>query len=85
MAGMRAWPAGSGALPVRRSVLSRVSDSALGQPPWTPPFFPEASTAVTPRRHYAAGRTARQVSLLRRFVPESAFDRSLRKQMRLPA
>jgi NAD(P)-dependent dehydrogenase (short-subunit alcohol dehydrogenase family) len=45
----------------------------------------KASTAATPRRRYAAGRTARQVSLLRRFVPESAFDRSLRKQMGLPA
>jgi NAD(P)-dependent dehydrogenase (short-subunit alcohol dehydrogenase family) len=44
----------------------------------------KASTPVSPRRRYAAGRTARQVSLLRRFVPESAFDRSLRKQMRLP-
>jgi NAD(P)-dependent dehydrogenase (short-subunit alcohol dehydrogenase family) len=45
----------------------------------------KASTAATPHRRYAAGRTARQVSLLRRFVPESAFDRSLRNQMRLPA
>jgi NAD(P)-dependent dehydrogenase (short-subunit alcohol dehydrogenase family) len=45
----------------------------------------KASTDANPRRRYAAGRTARQVSLLRRFVPESAFDRSLRKQMRLPA
>src|SRR5438552_5235741 len=45
----------------------------------------KAATAATPRRRYAAGRTARQVSLLRRFVPESAFDRSLRKQMGLPA
>src|SRR2546422_7443163 len=45
----------------------------------------KAATAATPRRRYAAGRTARQVSLLRRFVPEAAFDRSLRKQMRLPA
>ena len=44
-----------------------------------------ASTAAAPHRRYAAGRTARQVSLLRRFVPASAFDRSLRKQMRLPA
>jgi NAD(P)-dependent dehydrogenase (short-subunit alcohol dehydrogenase family) len=44
-----------------------------------------ASTEASPHRRYAAGRTARQVSLLRRFVPESAFDRSLRKQMRLPA
>lgn len=45
----------------------------------------KASTDANPHRRYAAGRTARQVSLLRRFVPESAFDRSLRKQMRLPA
>jgi len=45
----------------------------------------KASTEANPSRRYAAGRTARQVSLLRRFVPESAFDRSLRKQMRLPA
>jgi NAD(P)-dependent dehydrogenase (short-subunit alcohol dehydrogenase family) len=45
----------------------------------------KASTAATPRPRYTAGRMARQVSLLRRFVPESAFDKSLRKQMRLPA
>jgi NAD(P)-dependent dehydrogenase (short-subunit alcohol dehydrogenase family) len=45
----------------------------------------KASTAAAPRRRYAAGRAAHQVSLLRRFVPESAFDKSLRKQMRLPA
>lgn len=45
----------------------------------------KAVTAVHPRRRYAAGRMAGQVSLLRRFVPEAAFDRSLRKQMRLPA
>jgi NAD(P)-dependent dehydrogenase (short-subunit alcohol dehydrogenase family) len=45
----------------------------------------KASTESKPHRRYAAGRTARQVSLLRRFVPESAFDRSLRRQMRLPA
>jgi short-subunit dehydrogenase len=45
----------------------------------------KASTAANPHRRYTAGRTARQVSLLRRFVPASAFDKSLRKQMRLPA
>ena len=44
-----------------------------------------ASTEANPRRRYTAGRAARQISLLRRFVPESAFDKSLRKQMRLPA
>jgi hypothetical protein len=45
----------------------------------------KAATEANPHGRYAAGRTARQVNLLRRFVPESAFDRSLRKQMRLPA
>jgi NAD(P)-dependent dehydrogenase (short-subunit alcohol dehydrogenase family) len=45
----------------------------------------KAATEANPNRRYAAGRMARQVSLLRRFVPASAFDKSLRKQMRLPA
>jgi len=45
----------------------------------------KASTVANPRRRYTAGRMAGQVSLLRRFVPEHAFDKSLRKQMRLPA
>ncbi len=45
----------------------------------------KASTEVNPRRRYTAGRAARQISLLRRFVPTAAFDKSLRKQMRLPA
>src|SRR5215216_3751839 len=45
----------------------------------------KASTDTNPHPRYAAGRRARQVSLLRRFVPRSAFDKSLRKQMRLPA
>ena len=44
----------------------------------------EAATASAPKRRYAAGKMARQVSLLRRFVPEFAFDKSLRKQNGLP-
>ena len=44
----------------------------------------DAATASAPRRRYAAGKMARQVSFLRRFVPESTFDRSLRKQNGLP-
>lgn len=44
----------------------------------------EAASAVVPTRRYAAGKMARRISLLRRFVPESAFDKSLRKQFRLP-
>jgi short-subunit dehydrogenase len=45
----------------------------------------KAATAASPRPRYTAGGFARQVSLLRRFVPQSAFDKSLRKQLRLPA
>lgn len=44
----------------------------------------EAASASSPKRRYAAGKMARQVSLLRRFVPASAFDKSLRKQNGLP-
>src|ERR687892_1014656 len=34
----------------------------------------KASTELNPRSRYTAGRAARQISLLRRFVPTSAFD-----------
>jgi len=44
----------------------------------------EAATTSVPKRRYAAGKMARQVSLLRRFAPASAFDKSLRKQLGLP-
>jgi hypothetical protein len=44
----------------------------------------KAATTFAPKRRYAAGKMACQVSFLRRFVPESAFDKSLRKQNGLP-
>lgn len=44
----------------------------------------KAATAAVPRRRYTAGRLARQVRIMRRFVPESAFDKSLRKHNSLP-
>ncbi|MGU3540481.1 oxidoreductase [Methylobacterium sp. A54F] len=43
-----------------------------------------AATAAVPKLRYTAGPKARQVSLLRRFVPASAFDRSFRKDIGLP-
>lgn len=43
----------------------------------------KAATVGAPKRRYAAGPKARQVSLLRRFVPASAFDKALRKEMQL--
>ncbi|OAN78633.1 short-chain dehydrogenase/reductase [Sulfitobacter sp. EhC04] len=44
----------------------------------------KAASAATPDRRYPAGKMARQVRMLRRFVPEAAFDKSLRKQAGLP-
>jgi short-subunit dehydrogenase len=44
-----------------------------------------AATAVRPRRRYPTGKIARRISVLRRLVPAGALDKSLRKQMRLPA
>ena len=44
-----------------------------------------AATGATPRLRYTAGRDATTVSLLRRFVPASAFEKSLRKRMQMPA
>lgn len=44
----------------------------------------KAALAAVPRRRYPAGRQARQVRLLRRFLPEAVVDRSLRKFNGLP-
>ncbi|HEY9012406.1 MAG TPA: oxidoreductase [Devosia sp.] len=44
----------------------------------------KAATAPRPKLRYAAGKQAGQTSLLRRFVPQGAFDKSLRRQMGLP-
>jgi short-subunit dehydrogenase len=44
-----------------------------------------AVQAAKPRLHYPAGPAAQRLTLLRRFVPESLFDSSLRKQFKLPA
>jgi NAD(P)-dependent dehydrogenase (short-subunit alcohol dehydrogenase family) len=44
----------------------------------------KAATDARPRRRYTAGKAARQVSLLRRFAPTAIFDKTLRKQFRLP-
>jgi hypothetical protein len=45
----------------------------------------EAATTKSPRLRYTSGKVVRQASVLRRFVPERMFDKSLRKQMGLPA
>jgi short-subunit dehydrogenase len=45
----------------------------------------KAVAAQSPKRRYTAGGVARRIRFLRRLVPEGAFDKSLRKQMGLPA
>lgn len=44
----------------------------------------KAAQAQVPKRRYPAGKMARKVRMLRSFVPEDAFDKSLRKQAGLP-
>lgn len=44
----------------------------------------KAATAAVPKRRYTAGKQARQVSFLRRFLPEALVDKSLRKFNQLP-
>ena len=44
-----------------------------------------AANAASPRRRYTAGKAARQIRFIRRFLPESFVDNSLRKFNRLPA
>jgi argininosuccinate lyase len=44
-----------------------------------------AAVDPKPRLRYPAGQLAKRISLLRRFAPAKAFDKSLRKQLRLPA
>jgi NAD(P)-dependent dehydrogenase (short-subunit alcohol dehydrogenase family) len=61
-------------------MLMRKSVEAGDDPKVVADTVVKAATTALPRRRYAAGKMARQVSFLRRFVPESAFDKSLRKQ-----
>ena len=44
----------------------------------------KAGTTAAPRRRYAAGKRARQVRFLRRFLPEAMVDKALRKAVQLP-
>ena len=45
----------------------------------------KAATDRHPKRRYTAGKTARQIGMLRRFAPAKMFDRILRKELHLPA
>jgi hypothetical protein len=45
----------------------------------------KAASVAEPRRRYTAGKQAGQVRFLRRFLPESMVDKSLRKFNELPA
>lgn len=45
----------------------------------------KAAITAVPKRRYTSGKEAGQVRLLRRFLPESAVDKSLRKYYGMPA
>jgi NAD(P)-dependent dehydrogenase (short-subunit alcohol dehydrogenase family) len=44
-----------------------------------------AATDATPKRRYTAGKLARQIRFMRRFLPEALVDKNLRKYNQLPA
>lgn len=71
-----------------REAMDRVWASAIqaGDAPETVAATVVASAAAAaPKLRNPAGKSARQLHFLRRFVPASAFDKSLRKQMKLPS
>lgn len=71
-----------------REAMDRVWASAIkaGDAPETVAATVVASaTAPAPKLRNPSGKSAGQLHFLRRFVPASAFDKSLRKQMKLPA
>ena len=77
-------------LPVYDSVRARIKGvmrkgvEAAMPPNGRSSTMVEAATDSAPRRRYTAGKKARQVRFLRRFVPESMVDKSLRKMNELP-
>ncbi len=71
-----------------RAVIGSVFQRAItmGEPPEiVADTILKAAIVPSPKARYAAGRLARRVSFLRRFVPATLFDKSLRKQNGLPA
>jgi short-subunit dehydrogenase len=66
------------------SALTRKAMTSADLPEVVGDAVLKAATDHRPRRRYTAGKLARQVSLLRRFVPAEMFDKSLRKQLHLP-
>jgi short-subunit dehydrogenase len=73
-------PARAGFKALLRDVMPKAD-----QPEVVADVVVKAATDARPRRRYAAGKAARQVSMLRRFAPTEIFDKSLRRQFRLPA
>lgn len=65
--------------------LARAAVAGGDDPTVVAKVIVKAATATKPRLRYTAGSAARQVALLRRFAPRSAFDKQIRKINRLPA
>jgi NAD(P)-dependent dehydrogenase (short-subunit alcohol dehydrogenase family) len=72
---------------VRARVLAFVQDvtPTADTPEMVAAVVRQAATAATPKRRYTVGKVAGQISVLRRLMPASIFDRVLRQQLCLPA
>lgn len=69
----------------RMEALMRIGIETGDAPEVVAAAVVKAALAPVPRRRYAAGKQARQVQFLRRFLPEAVVDRSLRRFNGLPA
>ena len=72
---------------VRKSMIetSRQQVKKGGEPEVVAHVVLKAAQAAKPRLRYPAGHAARQLSLMRRIVPEGIFNSILRKQFKLSA
>jgi len=71
----------------RRTAFQELARAAVARgddPSVVAKVIVEAATTSKPRLRYTAGSVARQVALLRRFAPASAFDKQIRKLNKLP-
>lgn len=70
----------------RRNVLAFVQDAlpTADTPEMVADVVRVAATAATTKRRYTVGKAAGQISVLRRLMPASLFDKALRQQFRLP-
>jgi short-subunit dehydrogenase len=71
---------------IARKALSKITKAAIAagdDPKVVANVVLKAATAKNPKRRYAAGKLARQLSFFRRFAPAALVDMGIRKELKL--